>query len=94
MKPYYLKQFLFLLAISVVSGMIGYGANASQQFKHGYESGFVRGKLDLALDITNEIGLKISSGKFDKNSYKLLFGYMDSSFYICQGKVIKTIASY
>ena len=59
----YILIILFLIILSFVLYKIGY----RNGHKAGYKNGYGRGKVDLALDITNELNETVNSNTINQN---------------------------
>ncbi len=82
-------KLILMSIIFVVTGiLIGYYL----KLNYNYERGYVKGKIDFAIDITNEIGLKVNSKTIENNNkYKYYKDIKDIRLYIYEVNGIKTI---
>ena len=85
-----MKQYIIFSLIFLSVNFIVYKISYKEGMKVGYRSGYTKGTIDLALDITNETGIKINT-KTPKERYYHFKEIKDITLYIYEKNGIKTI---
>ena len=85
-----MKQYMIFSLILLITSFLIYKISYKEGKKVGYIRGYTKGTIDLALDITDEIGIKINT-KTPKDSYYDFKHIKDITLCIYEKNGIKTI---
>lgn len=89
-----LSKAWFIIPIMLISFVLGAFIAKEERRGHdsGYAYGYLMGQRDFAIELTNEIGLKIDASDFDKAKYKPYRQIMDVKLYVYKGEKLKSFA--
>ena len=89
-----LSKTWFIIPIILISFILGAFIAMEERRGHdsGYAYGYLIGQRDFAIELTNEIGLKIDANDFDKAKYKPYRQIMDVKLYVFKGEKFKSFA--
>jgi hypothetical protein len=84
------RHITILFSIALLGFIIIYFLKINYNYKQGY----IKGKIDMVLEITNEIGLSVNKNTINNKDYKLFMNIKDLSLYIYEINGTKTIVIY
>ena len=79
---------IFIIAVSAL--LIAYYLKLNYNYKQGYN----KGRIDMALEVTNKINLNVNNNAFNNKEYKHFMSLKDIDLYIYEKNGCRTIVRH